>query len=272
MSVLAPARSCHPHGHPTYSCATSPLTLRVKFVLAELVVSYDVIELNIPYSKPDWYMEKVNPAGLVRLPTLLITAPPESANPPVPARTAGPAPHLRRPPLREDEAPSPSALAVTDSALFLAFLADDLFPAAGLRPTAIAAHLADLLCLLFTFAIVGEPAAPLVAALGALEGTLPPDGGWVAGAGEAWSVADAAVVPVLLFLRAGFRAEAETMDAAEAGKVARALEAPLIARYLEDNLRRESVAKLWDEEAMTKVFKHVAVKRVAAAKAASARA
>ena len=157
-------------------------------------------------------------------------------------------------PLHEDEAPSPSTTQFPESLVINEFLAD-AFPSAGLLPAdpvlrAKARLFMNVvetkLTTTFIPAILGHTNLdPLLAALTELEGMLPAEGEFVLG--EQWSIADAAVVPLFLRMRAMFKAQPPSMQSGEAARGFAALESSRLKRYLEVNLARESVVKTWDE-------------------------
>ena len=150
--------------------------------------------------------------------------------------------------------PSPETFGTPESLIILEFLADldtthRLLPASpALRAKArLFMNVVETkLTTTFIPAILGRTNLDsLLAALTELEGMLPAEGEFVLG--EQWSIADAAVVPLFLRMRAMFKAQPPSMQPGEAARGFAALESPRLKRYLEVNLARESVTKTWDE-------------------------
>lgn len=160
------------------------------------------------------------------------------------------------PELHPDEAPSPDAVKIPESLVILEFLAD-LFPAAHLLPAdpvlRVRARLfttaveTELLPAQKGFFLMGGPPDAMLAALDALQARLPPTG---FAAGPEWSIADAAVMPILLRLRMSVTLEVGFFAPGAAPVVRAALESPRFARlqrYIADNVARPSMAATWDE-------------------------
>lgn len=94
---------------------------------------------------------------------------------------------------------------------------------------------------------MGGPPDAMLAALDALQARLPPVG---FAAGPEWSIADAAVMPILLRLRMSVTLEVGFFAPGAAPVVRAALESPRFARlqrYIADNVARPSMAATWDE-------------------------
>nr|VWO96380.1 GlcNAc-PI de-N-acetylase [Ganoderma boninense] len=213
----------------------SPFPHRVRLALEEAKATYDVIWIDL-VDKPEWYEKKVYP-GEGRVPYLVYGGPALSA----------------------DEAPSGDAVGLPDSLVILEFLAD-LFPAARLLPVdpvrraqarLFAAHFVEktLLPAWFPSVFMGAPTDGLFAVLDELQRRLDaePEGGFLFGE---WSVADAAVLPILLRMEHIWRLKPFTLREGEADRALETWNSPRFARlrqYVEDNKKRESVAKTWDE-------------------------
>ncbi|KAI0824926.1 hypothetical protein BC628DRAFT_382246 [Trametes gibbosa] len=214
-----------------YAAQESPYPERVRLALEEAGAKYNIIWIDL-MEKPDWYEKKVYP-NVAKVP-LLVYGGPE---------------------LHPDEAPSPDAVKIPESLVILEFLAD-IFPTAHLLPSDPALRARVRLFYsaveLFLpkgfigFCYVGAPLQTLLAALDDFQALLPPTGFAV---GE-WSIADAAAMPILnrlfLCLRDGFgtiapEALREASDIVESPRYTR------LHKYIEDNLARPNVKKVWDE-------------------------
>ncbi|KAI1781610.1 hypothetical protein LXA43DRAFT_1105631, partial [Ganoderma leucocontextum] len=167
------------------------------------------------------------------------------------------------PKLSPDEAPSADAVGIPDSLSILQFLAD-LFPAAHLLPSdpvqraqaRLVAEFVDkkLLPAWFPTVFMGAPTDGVFAALDEFQRKLPSSGGFAVGE---WSIADAALVPILLRMEHLWRLKPFTIREAEADKALETLNSPRFARlrqYVADNKKRGSVAKTWDEEEAARYF------------------
>ncbi|KAI0648300.1 hypothetical protein C8Q79DRAFT_925240 [Trametes meyenii] len=214
-----------------YASIDTPYPHRVRLALEEAKAAYDVIWIDLS-DKPDWYENKVNPAG-------------------------GKVPYLvyGGPKLGPDEVPSAESFKTRESLVILEFL-NDIFPNARLLPAdpRLRAH-----ARLFYLAIEAEfvpvfrafiygTAVPedLLSALEQLQALLPPTG-FVAGE---WSIADAAFSPFLVRLKLllkdniglfGDGVGAATLETLGSARFAR------LGRYFEDNMARPSMAKTWEE-------------------------
>ena len=158
--------------------------------------------------------------------------------------------------LSPDEAPSADAVGIPDSLVILEFLAD-LFPAARLLPAdpiqraqarLFAAFVEKkLLPAWFPSIFMGAPTDGVFAVLDEIQRKLPPTTGFLFGE---WSIADAAVLPILLRMEHIWRLKPFMIREGEADKALEIFNSPRFARlrqYLADNKKRESVAKTWVE-------------------------
>lgn len=159
------------------------------------------------------------------------------------------------PKLSPDEAPSADAVGIPDSLIILQFLAE-LFPAARLLPAdpvqraqaRLFAEFVDkkFLPAWFQTIFMGAPAHGFFPVLDELQRKLPPTGFAL---GE-WSIADAAVLPILLRMEQLWRLRPPTIRKGEADKALETFNSSRFARlrqYIADNKERESVAKTWNE-------------------------
>lgn len=157
--------------------------------------------------------------------------------------------------LEPGEVPSSNAITVPESLVILEFLAD-VFPSAGLLPSdpALRAearlfyHDIDkkYLPAFFTFIFLGAPVEPLLQATELLQSRLPEEG-FVLGQ---WSIADAALLPLLLRLELIATLSPFTIREGLAQKAIEELHSPRFARiqkYIADSLARPSGAKTWDK-------------------------
>ncbi|KAI0366076.1 hypothetical protein BV20DRAFT_1027012 [Pilatotrama ljubarskyi] len=218
-----------------YAAVDSPFPHRVRLALEEAGAKYDIIWIDL-LNKPEWYEQKVYPNG-GRVP-LLVYGGPE---------------------LHPDESPSPAAAKIVESGIILEFLAD-LFPSAHLLPSdpvvrahaRLFAHTVDtaLLPAFMAFVFLRAPAAGVLAVLDTLQGMLPPAEGYVAGA---WSLADAAFVPILIRWDFHLRTGLGTFEPEVLQEARDAFGSPRFERlrkYLADNAARPSWAKCYDEEVL----------------------
>nr|6F70_A Chain A, glutathione transferase [Trametes versicolor]6F70_B Chain B, glutathione transferase [Trametes versicolor]6F71_A Chain A, glutathione transferase [Trametes versicolor]6F71_B Chain B, glutathione transferase [Trametes versicolor]6F71_C Chain C, glutathione transferase [Trametes versicolor]6F71_D Chain D, glutathione transferase [Trametes versicolor] len=223
-----------------YMASASPFPHRVRLALEEAHATYEMIHISL-VDKQDWYQKKVYP-DRAQVPYLIYGGPE----------------------LHPDEAPSPDAAKIPESLVILEFLAD-LFPAAHLLPSDpvlrararlfTTAVETELLPAQKAFFLMGGPPDAMLAALDALQARLPPAGGFAAG--PQWSIADAAVMPILLRLRMSVTLEVGFFAPGAAPVVRAALESPRFARlqrYIADNVARPSMAATWDEAAVKAEF------------------
>ena len=94
---------------------------------------------------------------------------------------------------------------------------------------------------------MGAPTDGLFVVLDEIQRKLPPTAGFLFGE---WSIADAAVLPILLRMEHIWRLKPFMIREGEADKALEIFNSPRFARlrqYLADNKKRESVAKTWDE-------------------------
>lgn len=158
------------------------------------------------------------------------------------------------PKLQPDEAPSVDAVKIPESLVILEFLAD-IFPDAHLLPSDAvlrarvrlfnAALDAKLFQPFITF-LFGRGAGDLLAGLEDIQALLPPTGYVV---GE-WSIADAAVMPLLTRIRMALRYALGMLDPAATKEALDIFESPKFARlhqYIDENMARPSMVKTWDE-------------------------
>ncbi|KAI0781226.1 thioredoxin-like protein [Trametes elegans] len=214
-----------------YSADYSPFAQRVRIALEEADVKYTMYEMNTRFIKPEWYYT-INPFGKV------------------PALTFG-GPNV--PP----DQPSAESAKLVESMVILEFLAD-VFPEARLLPAdpiqrAKARQFVEIYRNYvfdeFRDAFFrGKPVEGVLAALEKLQDALPPKTGFAAGA---WSIADAAVAPLLagmvLCVRAGIGAYTEE----NWQKLRAALESETFARfmqYIQDIHERPSFKKTWGND------------------------
>ncbi|KAI0634696.1 hypothetical protein C8Q77DRAFT_1103581 [Trametes polyzona] len=221
-----------------YAAVDSPYPHRVRLALEEAKAEYDVIWIDL-LNKPEWYGKKVYPDG-AKVPYLIY-----GGNQ-----------------LHPDEEPSPEAVKIPESLVILEFLAE-IFPGAHLLPTdpvlrararlfytAVEAGIAKAFV---GYLFMGATLESLISALDDLQGRLPPTGFAV---GE-WSIADAAVLPILLRLHMSLRYNLGILQPGAAEKALEVFESPMYARlrqYIDDNLVRESVKKTWDESVVRQKF------------------
>ena len=100
----------------------------------------------------------------------------------------------------------------------------------------------------FPTIFMGAPTDGLFAALDRLQAKLPQGPGQYF-FGE-WSIADATILPILLRMEHNWRLKPFSMAEAEIAKAQETWNSPRFTRlrqYLEDNKKRESVLKTWDE-------------------------
>ncbi|KAH9848999.1 hypothetical protein C2E23DRAFT_888608 [Lenzites betulinus] len=220
-----------------YAAVDSPYPERVRLALEQAGAKYNVIWIDL-MNKPEWYKQKVYPSR-AEVPFLVYGGPE----------------------LHPDEAPSPDSVKIPESLVILEFLAD-IFPSAQLLPSdpALRARVRlfnaaepSLAKAFVGFFFMGNPLDTLLSALDDFQGRLPPTGFAV---GE-WSIADAAALPILnrllLCLRNGYglltpEAVKEALDIVESPRYAR------LAKYVEDNLARPNVQKVWNEAAVKEKF------------------
>ena len=94
---------------------------------------------------------------------------------------------------------------------------------------------------------MGAPTDGLFVVLDEIQRKLPPTAGFLFGE---WSIADAAVLPILLRMEHIWRLKPFTLREGEADKALETFNSPQFARlrqYVADNKKRENVAKTWDE-------------------------
>ncbi|TBU57113.1 hypothetical protein BD310DRAFT_568741 [Dichomitus squalens] len=222
-----------------YSAVDSPFPHRVRLALEEAKATYDIIWIDL-MAKPEWYEKKVY-HGEGRVPYLVYGGPK----------------------LNPDEAPSGDAVGIPESSIILEFLAD-LFPAARLLPADpvtrsqvrvfCEAVNKKLLPAWFPSLFMGVPTDGLFAVLDDLQKKLPAKGGYFFGE---WTIADATILPILLRMEHNWRLKPFSMTEAEIAKAQETWNSPRFARfrqYLEDNKKRESVLKTWDEDAIAHAF------------------
>ncbi|PIL28250.1 hypothetical protein GSI_09662 [Ganoderma sinense ZZ0214-1] len=243
-----------------YAAVDSPFPHRVRLALEEAKATYDIIWIDL-VGKPEWYEKKVYPGeGRADAP------PPPSPRTQVPYLVYG------GPKLSPDEAPSGDAVGIPDSLVILEFLAD-LFPGARLLPAdpvqraharLFASQFVEkrLLPAWLPSIFMGAPADGLFAALDELQRRLPPADSEGKGKGtflfgEGWSIADAAVVPILLRMEHVWRLRPFTLGEGEADKALgtwNSARFERLRRYVADNKERESVKKTWDEADVERHF------------------
>ncbi|KAI0360301.1 thioredoxin-like protein [Trametes cingulata] len=220
-----------------YAAVDSPFVHRVRLGLEEAKATYNIIWIDL-FNKPDWYQAKVNPTG--KIPVLVYGGPE----------------------LHEGEEPSPEAEGLTESLVILEFLAET-FPEARLLPAdpilrararLFSQTVETMLQPYLSFMFLNAPAEPLLSVLESLQAMLPPTG-FVAGA---WSIADAAFVPVLIRLElnlknglGAYKPEVgkEALEAFQSTRFAR------LRQYLEDNKARPSMAKSFEEDQVAEKMK-----------------
>ncbi|KAI0327598.1 hypothetical protein GY45DRAFT_1347646 [Cubamyces sp. BRFM 1775] len=221
-----------------YSAIDSPFPHRVRLALEEANAQYDTILIDL-MAKEEWYEKKVNPAG-GKVP-LLVYGGPE---------------------LHPNEEPTADSVKITESIIILEFLAD-IFPEAHLLPVdPVLRARARLFCVavdtkllrpFMGFHFMGVPLDALLSVLEEFQAMLPPTG-FVVGR---WSIADAAIAPLLtrLFMALKYNLGTFTPEVAKQGL--EAFESPRFDRlrqYYKDLVGRPSMSKTWDEEAVKATF------------------
>ncbi|KAH9900799.1 thioredoxin-like protein [Cubamyces lactineus] len=221
-----------------YSAVDSPFPHRVRLALEEANAQYDTILIDL-MNKEEWYEKKVNPAG-GKVPLLVYGGPK----------------------LHPDEEPSADSAKITESIVILEFLAD-IFPEAHLLPAdPVLRARARLFCVavdtklvmpFLSFHFSAVPLEALLAVLEEIQAKLPPTGFAV---GD-WSIADAAIAPLLVRLKTALKYNLGTFTPETAKQGLAALESPRFARlrqYYKDLVGRPSMSKTWDEDAVRAAF------------------
>ncbi|KAH9914154.1 thioredoxin-like protein [Epithele typhae] len=219
-----------------YAAHDTPFPHRVRLALAEANVEYDTIWIDL-IDKPKWYEKKVYPTA--RVPMLVYGGGP----------------------LGPDEAPAADAVKIGESLAINEFLAD-LLPDAHLLPAdpvarahaRLFARAVDeqFLPAFFKFLFLGAPVEPLLDAFEGMQALL----GGAYAVGDAWSIADAAFVPLLARLDNACRG-AKPMGEENAKAIIEALESERFKKlkgYKERNYARPSFVQTWDEVAVHENF------------------
>lgn len=218
-----------------YGSPYSPFVQRAQIALEEVGVDYTFFDMDVTNGAPEWYISKVNPAGLV------------------PALTYG-GPQV--PPTE----PSPESVKIPESMVIVEFIAD-LFPSSGLVPTNPVERAKLRLFLDFVNTkLFPTLSAPLYSANTSVEQVLQgveslqkilPDHGAYA-LGDTFTIADIAVVVLLCRLEIIFAHDLGKLPVGEAPKIYNALRnEPKYAkyrRYYDVLKKRESFKKTFAQE------------------------
>ncbi|KAJ7080954.1 hypothetical protein B0H15DRAFT_786929 [Mycena belliarum] len=209
-----------------YTAKICPFAHRVEIALAEAKANFNTYEIQDLRNKPQWYIDKVNPAS--KVPAIAY------GGPDVPL-----------------DQPSPESLKLTES-LILVELVADLFPSSNLLPTdpilrAKSRYFTEVVQSKLVPAWIGAifsggPLEPLYAALEAVQALLPADKPYALG--DAYSAADVTVTPFLARMEVALKNDTGTFKEGEGFKAAEIIFSSerfvRLARYLEALKARES--------------------------------
>ncbi|KAH7912765.1 glutathione S-transferase C-terminal-like protein [Hygrophoropsis aurantiaca] len=222
----------HPQQFTLYRSKTSPVCQKVELALDQANAIYNVCEIDL-FNKPEWYFNKVNPAGTV------------------PAITYG-GPGV--PP----EDPSPLGFKLRESAVILEFIAD-IYPEASLLPSdpvlrARARFLVDAAATKFFPVVFGflngiESHQTVLNIIDAIQALLPDSEEFAVG--NTYTLADITIIPIIAQLRLVYENEVGKVSAEERNNLREALFEEKYMKYMRyacAMLERPNTRKVIDEE------------------------
>ncbi|KXN84466.1 putative glutathione S-transferase [Leucoagaricus sp. SymC.cos] len=191
-----------------YTAKLCPFAHRVEIALKESGLQYDRCEVDF-FNKPDWYIQKVNPAG--KVPAIAYGGPEVSTG---------------------LEYPSPESTKLFESLILVEFINDLISPPESAQDTAILpkdpvlrakarffieAVCSKLVSAFFNVHIRGQHPSSILSAVETLQELLPKDGGFVLGE-DRWSMADVAPLTVLARAEVGMVNDLGAYDEGEGRK------------------------------------------------------
>ncbi|KAF5350998.1 hypothetical protein D9756_008196 [Leucocoprinus leucothites] len=249
-----------------YSAKLCPFAHRVEIALKESGLPYNRCEIDF-FNKPEWYIEKVNPAGKV------------------PAIAYG------GPEVLDPTKPSPESTKLFESLVLVEFVNDLItLPSGGstalfpqdpvLRAKArffIESVCSKLVPAFFNVHLRGEHPSLILSAIDTLQDLLPEKEGFALGTQGGWSMADAAVLTVMARAEIGLENDLGVYDEGEGKKIWENVmneeKYERFRRWFGDAKARKSFQETFDAEFVLENFKSryppLRAKRMEALKAAS---